>query len=68
MPKLLPENQIVIGIVNEYGGVIVDGMGGINLSNLLIVLDMEEIPATKLTIKKITTYITTSMSERDKNG
>ena len=58
---LLPENNIILYIVNTYIGILIDGMGGINVDGIKFVLDLEEVVDKPLITQKLITYLKSAL-------
>ena len=54
---LNPSNMLAAHLYQQYSNIIGNGMGGIDLNNILIILDLEDVPEIlyKETIIKLTT-------------
>ena len=53
-----------MGLIEKYGSMFVNGMGGINAEGIRLALDVEDISQEKRSeiIQKIITYMTTAMN------
>ena len=68
-PVILEENSIVIDIVYKYFNILLDGMGSINSSGIISVLELEGInkKVRGIYLQKIIHYVTISLLIQEKN-
>lgn len=64
--KVLPENNIIIYIINMYGGVLTNGMGGISADGIRLVLDTENIEDRELITQKLIIYLSAALNTQHK--
>lgn len=68
-PKLLEENYPIISLMERYGSLFVDGMGGISAEGIKLALDsefwIEEVDRSSYT-RKLVVYLTTAIETQKK--
>jgi hypothetical protein len=67
MPRVLPNNYVVLYIIKYYGIVITNGMGGMVLSEIFNVCRLESIQPTVHLVNRIITYYQ-ELTKKDNNG
>lgn len=62
----MPENRIVIELVQKYNGLFIDGMGGINAGGIKLVLELEDISKDEMPwlTQKIVFYVSMMLTKQ----